>query len=223
MIKKLEPSLLAFDLNKFNQTLEEFKQLNIDYIHYDFISYDYVQTESGYIDEYVEKILKMNFKINVHIMSKNPKHYVDIFKKYMVNAITFQHEVLNLDDAISLINYIKDANIKAGIAIKPSTDAKEYNELLLISDLVTVMSVEPGKGGQPFMEESLSNLKYVYDFRKKFNLNYQIEVDGGINISTIDRVWKYADFFVSGSGFLSLNNEQKKEFLNIFNRSISHD
>jgi len=110
--------------------------------------------------------------------------------------ITFHYEAVS--EVGSVINYIKELGLGVGMSIKPSTDVSEIAKYLPFLDLILVMSVEPGKGGQTFIEESVKKIEQLYALREKENYNYLIEVDGGINNETIKKCNK-ADICVVGS------------------------
>ena len=107
-----------------------------------------------------------------------------------------------------MINYIKDHNIKAGISIKPNTEVQKIKNLLEYVDLVLVMSVEPGKGGQKYIDNSTNKINELNNIKKENNYNYLIEVDGGINNETKEKA-KNADILVVGSYIT--NNDYKEK------------
>ncbi|MFA6647720.1 MAG: hypothetical protein WCS32_03690, partial [Candidatus Izemoplasmatales bacterium] len=109
-----------------------------------------------------------------------------------------------------LVRFIKSKGILAGISVKPNTDVKVLDELLPLIDLVLIMSVEPGKGGQKFIPDSLEKIEYLTNKRSKYNYDYLIEVDGGINLETAKRVKSAGcDVIVVGSFIFNQNNRNK--------------
>ena len=122
---------------------------------------------------------------DIHLMVEDVKAYVDVYKKYNPEYITFHVEVGNTKE---LIDYIHSLGIKAGLSIKPGTNLAEIKPYLHMIDLVLVMSVEPGRGGQPFIEDSIERVKELSNIRIDNNYNYKIEIDGGINQDTIKLV-----------------------------------
>ncbi len=214
--KKLEPSLLAFDFNNINEQLLEYQKLGIDTIHYDIIDRNYANTEQPYYLEYIFPILEKRFNINVHVMAKDPSKFInDLLFINKISTLTFQYETISKEKALNLLSLIASSGIQQGIAIKPFAKPEEYLDLLPKCKVITFMTVEPGKGGQPLLMDAIKNLKFLYDYRQKHNLSYIIEVDGGINKDTIENVLNYADYFISGTGFVKADINEKKLFLNI--------
>ena len=144
----------------------------------------------------LKDVLNVNTKLDVHLMVYDLDKYIDDFIKLRPNIITFHYEATH--DYSKYINIIKSSGIKVGLAIKPSTDVSEIEYLLDSIDLVLVMSVEPGFGGQKFIDNSTNKINELYELRENNDFNYLIEVDGGINDTTIDKV-SNADIVVVGS------------------------
>ena len=138
-------------------------------------------------------------------MVEDVKKYINDFSKLNPEYITFHYEATN--NPMNEINLIKQKNIKVGISIKPDTDVKKLLPYLEYVDLVLIMSVEPGKGGQKFLDSSIEKIDYLYKIRKKCNYKYVIEVDGGVNIETIDKC-KKCDIVVVGS-YITKNNYEE--------------
>lgn len=198
---KLSISFLSIQ----NET-EKILKLNntkCDYIHYDIM--DGIFTENKTISDDIIKSLELNKPKDIHLMVEDVKKYVDIYKDLKPEYITF-HVEANVD-TISMINYIHSLGIKVGISINPDTDITQIEDYLPLVDLVLVMSVKPGKGGQKFIdiEEKIKALKSK-------NYNYVIEVDGGINNETIKKC-KGADIIVVGSYITSGNFDERIESL----------
>lgn len=166
-------------------------KLNPDYLHVDIM-------DGKFVDNMVEfnQLPSVNSKIDIHLMVYDIKKYVDIYKKYNPEFITFHYEAT--DNIIDCINYIKNLNIKVGISIKPDTPVSCIKEYLDIVDLVLVMSVEPGKGGQKFIMNSSNKISELSDLKENNNYHYLIEVDGGVNNNTKNNC-NGADILVVGS------------------------
>ena len=131
--------------------------------------------------------------------------------KRKVKYITFHYEAVKKNNIEHFISYIKDKGFKCGISLNPSTDIKKITKYLSLVDLVLVMSVVPGKGGQAFIESSLEKIKYLDSYRKKKNLKYLIEVDGGINDQTSKLCKEVGvDILVSGSYILKSDNYEER-------------
>ena len=177
--------------------LEIFKLNELtDLIHVDVMDGIFVENKTMNFEDYKNALRYSVKPLDVHLMVSDVKKYIDEYSKLEPEYITFHYEAVS--DVRSVINYIKEKNIKVGMSIKPSTDVSEIIDYLQYLDLVLVMSVEPGRGGQTFIENSKNKIDQLNELRDKLNLGYQIEVDGGINDSTILDA-KNADIYVAGS------------------------
>ena len=141
--------------------------------------------------------------VDIHLMAYDIDKYLTYYQNLNINNITFHYEI---GDVLNNINLIKSHNIKVGIAINPKTSINEILPYLDKIDLLLIMSVEPGKGGQPFIEDTIDKINYFNDYRKLNNLNYLIEVDGGINDKIIKKL--NADIIVVGNYITAANNYQ---------------
>lgn len=159
----------------FKNNLLKLDNLNIDYIHVDVMDGLFVDNKTK---DVTNELLLTKHKKDVHLMVKDVKKYVDIYKMLNPEYITFHIEVGN---TLELINYIKSNNIKAGLAINPETNIELLLPFLPLIDQVLIMSVHPGYGGQSFIPTSLDKIDYL----KKHRFNYVINIDGGINNETI--------------------------------------
>ncbi len=171
-------------------------KLDVDYIHLDVMDGIFVENKTYTYDEFCDIVKYTTKPKDVHLMVSDVKKYIDQFINLKPEFITFHYEAAS--EVSSVINYIKERNVKVGISIKPSTDVSEIIRYLGSIDLVLVMSVEPGKGGQAFNEDSVKKIEQLYNIREKENYQYLIEVDGGINSETIKKCDK-ADICVVGS------------------------
>lgn len=185
-----------------DQELNYLDSLDVDYIHLDVMDGIFVENKTFSYEEFYNITRLTTKPKDIHLMVSDVKRYIDDFVKMKPMFITFHYEAAS--EVSSVINYIKDLGIGVGMSIKPSTDVSEIREYLPYLDLVLVMSVEPGKGGQTFIEESVKKIEQLYNLREKENYNYLIEVDGGINDQTIKKCYK-ADICVVGS-FITKQN-----------------
>lgn len=180
-----------YEINRLNNS-------NVDYIHFDVMDGKFVDNKNITISEFPKLIDNVKKKIDIHFMVSNPDKYIEKICYYNIEYITIHYEIKNLED---YIDKIKNYGFKVGIAIKPETDIEKIYYLLDKVNLVLIMSVEPGKSGQKFIDVSdkINKLKQEIINRK---LNVKISVDGGINEEVLTYV-KEADILVSSSFILS--------------------
>ena len=180
---KVAPSILAAN---FNNLLDEVKSVeSADYLHIDVMDGHFVPNIS--LGACVYKGLKnqVDLVFDVHLMIKDPKKYALDFIKAGADILTFHYEALDTKQEIhELIDFIHNNNTKVGISIKPNTKVEVLDEFLDKVDLVLVMSVEPGFGGQSFIPTALDKISYLKNKKINENKKYEIEVDGGINKET---------------------------------------
>ena len=177
------PSILSAD---FSKLLEEVKSVeSAEFLHIDVMDGHFVPNIT--IGPLVVGSIKgkVNMVFDVHLMISDPKKYAIEFIKNGADYIVFHYEALsNHDEIIELIDLVHQNNTKVGISVKPNTDVKVLDPYLDLVDMLLVMSVEPGFGGQSFMPNSLDKIKYLSEKKKENNYKYLIEVDGGINEKT---------------------------------------
>lgn len=180
-----------FDINKTISLIEE---SNADYIHVDFMDGKFVNNTNYEIDEIKEFLKDTKKKLDVHVMANDPLDYLDTFKELNTEYFTFHYEAVR--DIKSAINKVKEANLKVGIAINPSTSVEKIKTYLDSLDLVLVMGVVPGYGGQEFISSTLDKIKELNMLKG----NFKIAVDGGVNDSTAKNIKDSgADILVAGS------------------------
>lgn len=202
-MKRIEiaPSLLAADFYSLKDSLKPFNDAQIKYLHFDVMDGNFVENIS--FGPLVLKSIKNHFDfiMDVHLMINNPLKYYQEFINAGAGIITFHYETLKDDnERLNLIKEVQKQNILAGVSIKPQTDINLLKPLLSDIDLVLVMSVEPGFGGQKFLESALDKVKTLARIKKELNLHFLIEVDGGINNTNAASLIKAgADILVSGS------------------------
>ena len=203
---QISTSILSIKENK-NKKILELNNLDTDYIHLDIMDGKFVKNKTRSFDEIYEDIKNTTKKVDVHLMVKDVKKYVDKYLLINPDIITFHLEAIdNIDE---MIDYIKEHNTKVGLAIKPNTSIEDLSFYLNKVDLILVMTVEPGQGGQEFikeMEEKVDELRLLKD---AYKYDYLIEVDGGINNKTILNVLN-SDILVVGS-YITSSNDYKKQ------------
>lgn len=200
--------IISASFLKIQKEKEKVKRLNdiVDQIHYDIMDGLFVPNKTIDFNEMQEIDKFITKPKDIHLMVKEINKYVDMYKQLHPNYIIFHLEATeNIEETI---NYIKNNNIKVGIAINPNTNPIDLKPYLNKIDLVLVMSVFPGKGGQQFIDMT-HKVEYLYEYRKYNNLNYLIEVDGGINNENIKLVNK-ADIIVVGSYITDSDNYEKQ-------------
>ena len=205
---KVSPSLLAADFMNLSEEVKRIKDSGCDYIHLDVMDGNFVPNISfgpGIISQ-LKKILDVPF--DVHLMINNPRFYLNEFKKAGANYLTYHYEVS--DNHHELIKEIKDLGMRAGLSIKPNTKVEEIVPYLNDLDLVLVMSVEPGFGGQKYIETTDNKIMSMNKIKMVNNLNIQTAVDGGINFENVNRVIECgADEIIAGSTVFK--SDDKKE------------
>ncbi len=196
----IAPSVLSADFAKLGQQIEELNNSSAEWIHYDVMDGHFVPNLT-FGPDILKTINNLTTKvIDVHIMVSNPMDTVDYFKNCKIDYITFHQEAVDDNSLIPLINKIHNLGIKVGISIKPNTPPEKLLGILEKVELVLVMSVEPGFGGQKFISNSLDKLDWLNDYRNEHNLNYLLEIDGGINEETAKLAKEHhCDVLVAGS------------------------
>lgn len=189
--------------NDKENTIKKLNNSNIDYIHLDVMDGEFVDNKTLDFNRLRNYFYHNKKNIDVHLMVKNVKLYTELYSLLNPKYIIFHLEVGN---TLELINYIKNKNIKVGLAINPNTNINKLKPFLDKIDLVLVMSVIPGKGGQSFIESSLDKIKQI----RKLNSNIIISVDGGINNTNIQKIKEAgASMCVVGS-YITNNDELLK-------------
>ncbi len=188
---KVSVSILK-EKENYLDVIEKLNNSKADYIHIDVLDNTFIKTSSFDIDDF--KNIKFNKKLDIHLMSSNLEKQINDFSLLNPEYISIHEEV---GDTLKYLNKIKNKGIKAGIVINPETDIEKVYPYLEIVDLILIMSVNPGKGGQEFMTSVIGKMQELKEIQDRYN--YVIEVDGGINNDTIKYVSNYVDIAVSGS------------------------
>lgn len=179
----IAPSLLAADFSNLAQDIERVRQAGANYLHLDVMDGVFVPNISfgPPVIESIRKKTKLFF--DVHLMIKHPQRYIDNFVKAGADSITIHYESTSRPrDAIMKI---KDFDVKAGIAISPNTPYEAVLPYLDIVDMVLVMTVEPGFGGQAMIPETLEKVRAIKNYIDEHEINVDIEVDGGITAENV--------------------------------------
>ncbi len=210
----VSPSILSADFANLEQDIKKVEANGADWIHVDVMDGHFVPniTIGIPVVKSIKKVTQL--PLDVHLMIDNPEKYVEDFATSGADIITFHYEAIKnnypenyKEKIIELINKIKSMNVKAGISIKPKTSPNEILEFLPILDLVLVMTVEPGFGGQKFMPNCANKIPTIKENRSN---NLIIQVDGGINDETAKVCTKLgATSLVAGSFIYKAENIQK--------------
>lgn len=208
----ISPSLLACKKGKEEEQINILTTLGADYLHFDVMDGEFVPNTSFTIEEF-KKIKEItSLPLDVHIMVYNPKVYISEYAASGASIITFHYEALEDDERrIEALEMIRSLGVKAGISLKPETDPSLLKPLLKYLDLILVMSVEPGKGGQTFIESSLEKITYLRKLIDESKYDILLEVDGGINDETGLKVKKAGiDVIVAGSYLFHKDDVNKR-------------
>jgi ribulose-phosphate 3-epimerase len=201
----IAPSLLSADFSHLAKAVEEVERGGIDWHHVDVMDNHFVPNLAFSPD--IQSFLKSltNKTIDTHLMMTHPKSLVESFVKAGSDIITIHVECK--EDVGETLQYIKSFSIKNGISLKPNTQVEALTPYLKDVDLVLVMTVEPGFGGQSFMNEMVKKISWLNDYRKDNGCDFCIEVDGGINVDTGKLcVEAGADVLVAGSYIYKAEN-----------------
>ena len=222
----IAPSILSADFSRLKEEIKALEKAGADMIHLDVMDGHFVP-EISFGEPVLRSVRKMtDLLLDAHLMVYNPADHVEAFSKGGAEIFTFHYEVMPggsfayggindpdmaIEEATRLINRIHEAGMKAGISIKPKTPWEVLKPLIPYIDLVLVMSVEPGFGGQKFIPESLDRIHALREEAKKNNPMLRIEVDGGIKVSNVKEVLDAgADMIVAGSAVLGGDDAAEK-------------
>ena len=206
---KVSLSILTVDYLKVEESLKDYIN-DVDYLHLDVMDGVFVPNIS-FGPAFVKSLRKINDNLifDTHLMIEYPDRYIKQFSEAGSQYITFHVEAKC--DVMETIKLIKSYGVGAGISIKPNKTVEEIKKYLPYVDMVLVMSVEPGFGGQKFMDSAVDKVKLLKELREEKGYSYLINIDGGINDETGKKIKDYVDMAVSGSYVVNNKNYSSKE------------
>ena len=179
---KISPSILGGSFSNIEKIILDLNQSKAEYIHFDVMDGDFVPNLT-FGPKFISNVRKFSNKVfDVHLMINRVEKFLDDYIGAGSDIITFHIEIN--EDVENIIKKIKAKGIKCGLAIKPKTSWSEIQPYLQLIDQVIIMTVEPGFGGQEFMNDQVDKIKNISNYIKLNNLRVGIEIDGGINFET---------------------------------------
>lgn len=210
----IAPSLLAADFLNLQAEMQRLENVDCEWLHLDVMDGNFVPNQTfGY--DLISKLKEHSTKVfDVHLMITNPQNYVEDYAKAGADYFTFHIEAIENESVEALIQKIKANGMKAGIAIKPNTPVNKIEQYLEKIEMVLVMSVEPGFGGQSFMPISVEKIAELNQLRLTNNYDYLIQVDGGISDQTYQAVVEAGcNSLVAGSYLFKENMQERINLL----------
>lgn len=199
----IAPSILAADFDNLEKEIRSVEEAGADYIHIDVMDGEFVNNKTQGIDMIEIANETTNLPLDTHLMVENPEDWIDDFLES--DTVTFHIEATDEEHANSIIEKLHEHEIRVGIAIKPDTSIEEVLPYVDKVDMILVMTVEPGFGGQKLIPECLEKVKQLREISKEID----IEVDGGINLENIEEAKKAgANIIVAGTSIFKAENKK---------------
>lgn len=200
---KVAPSILAADFENLENEIKDVEQAGADYIHIDVMDGEFVVNKTPGLEMLKISNASTDLILDTHLMVENPLDWIEDFLES--DIITFHVEAVDEDTANKIIEELHEKEVKVGISIKPDTSIDEIMPYIDKIDMVLVMTVEPGKGGQKLISECLEKVRIIREIAPDID----IEVDGGINLENIEEVKKAgANIIVAGTAIFGVNDRK---------------
>lgn len=210
---EVSTSILSADRENSLGVFYNLEVAKTNYFHIDVMDGEFVENNTiELMQEYAGQIKQIsNTPLDIHLMVKDVKTFVNSYIPYEPNTITFHLEACeNEEQAKEIIRYIHDNHIKVGMAIKPNTSVEEIYKYLPYINSVLVMTVEPGKGGQKLIPETIDKVKKIKEYIESNNIDIDIEIDGGINLENVEKLKEAgANIIVVGTAIINSKDYNK--------------
>ena len=213
-MKKLAPSILSADFSKLAEEVAQIEAGGADYIHVDVMDGHFVPNISFGAVVMKSLLGKTNLPFDVHLMIENPDDYLEDFMTDNTAFITVHQEAcVHLNRTVQ---HIKSLGAKAGVSLNPATSLSVLDYIIEDVDMILIMSVNPGFGGQKFIPSAMEKIRELSEVRRAEGLNFEIEVDGGANLDNVQELASAGtDIIVAGSAVFKTPDitETTKQFI----------
>ena len=200
---KIAPSILAADFDNLENEVSDVEKAGADYIHIDIMDGEFVNNETPGLEMLTRTYETTSLTLDTHLMVEEPQNWLD--DVVLSNVVTFHIEAVNVETAEKIIDYLHERDIKAGVAIKPDTSIEDIMPIFEKIDVVLVMLVEPGFGGQKMILSCLEKAKTLRSLKPDMD----IEVDGGVNLENVQLVKDAgANIIVAGTAIFKSNDRK---------------
>jgi ribulose-phosphate 3-epimerase len=203
--KLVAPSILSADFANLEKEIKAVTEAGADWLHVDVMDGHFVNNITIGVPVVASLKKVSSLPLDVHLMIERPERYIDAFAKAGSDYLTIHVE--STQDPAAVLKRIRELKVKPGVTLRPSTPLAAILPYLELVDLVLVMTVEPGFGGQSFMHDQVSKISELAEIRRRHGFKYLIEVDGGVNDQTLQHLSE-ADVLVAGN--YVFKNEYRK-------------